>query len=57
MTYVTAKVPIILEQDEDVWVASCPALNNLSRMNERKQDAIRDITAAIDYYFEVHENG
>lgn len=57
MTYIPAKVPIILEKDEDVWVASCPALNNLSRMSERKQDAIRDITAAIDSYFEGYENG
>lgn len=53
MTYVTAKVPIKVEEIEaGYFVAKCPLLNNLSRSGSTKANAIKSIKSAIDYYFE-----
>ncbi len=58
MTYVTAKIPIeiaILKELDgtNIYLASCPLLNNINATGTDTPEAMREIKAKIDAYFEV----
>lgn len=51
-------LPIVIEKDEDGYFAMCPALQGCYSQGDTYEEALENITDAIQLYIEdIHESG